>query len=134
EGPGAFEGGEARPTEGQELRRLQGRVADEAQDGDDLLAVVVVRQADDGRLGDPRMLYEYPFDLGGIDVVAPAQDEVLRAVDHREHAVCGERPDVAASQPAIEEGRGRGGLIVEITGHHVLAPDEDLAGLVGAEA
>ena len=55
--------------------------------GADLLAEGLVRDADDGGLGDGGVLVEHLLDLARVDVQPAADDQVLLAVDDEEVAV-----------------------------------------------
>ena len=52
--------------------------------------------ADDGDLGDVRVFVEHGLDLGAVDVLAAADDDVLHAVDDVEEAVVVDEAEVAA--------------------------------------
>ncbi len=81
-------------------------VAD-ADDRADLLAEPFVGHADDRGFGDVRVLVQRGFDLGGVDVLAAADDDVLQAVDDVEVAVGVETAEVAGVEPAVGERLGR---------------------------
>ena len=67
------------------------------------------------------------------DVLARSEDDdVLDATLDVEIAVPVEMSQIAAVKPAVFEDLPGGGLILEIPGHDVVAPDEDLADAVGA--
>ena len=78
--------------------------------GAHLLAELVVRHADDGRLLDRRVLVEHLLDLARVDVVAAADDQVLLAVDDEEVAVLVHLGHVAGAEPAVVGDRLLGGL------------------------
>ena len=76
------------------------------------------------------MLGDHLLDLGGIDVEAADDDEVLGPVDEVQVAVVVGHGDVAGAQPAVG-GQHPGGLlgIVEVALEHVGALHPDLAGV-----
>ena len=93
------------------------------------LAVGGVGASDHGGLGDLRKLVDDDLDLPGIDVLAAADDHVLGPVDQDQVAIFVEVTDVAGVQPAVDEGLR--GLLrpVQVATHHVVALDDNLAGL-----
>src|SRR3954447_17209715 len=72
--------------------------------GADLLAELLVRDADHRRLGHRGMLVEDLLDLARIDVVAAADDHVLLAIDDEEVAVLVDLGHVAGVEPAVLDG------------------------------
>ena len=101
----------------------------ERDGGADLLAQVVVLDADHGDLGDGVVLVERLLDLARVDVVAAADDQVLLAVDDEEVAVLVLLGHVAGEEPAVGDGLLGLLLLAPVALHHVLAPDRDLADL-----
>src|SRR5215210_978950 len=98
--------------------------------GAHLLAELVVRHADHGRLLDRRVLVQHLLDLARVDVVAATDDQVLLAVDDEEVAVLVHLGHVARAEPALL----RDGLLVRVVTvpvalHDVVAADHDLADL-----
>ena len=88
-----------------------------------------MRDADDRRLGDVGVLVERSLDLGGVDVLAAADDDVLQPVDHVQVAVVVEPAEIAGVEPAV--GEGLGGLLrqVEVPADDRRALQPDLADL-----
>ena len=72
---------------------------------DDLLAGVVARQADDRGVLDLRMLAQRVLDLGGGDVEAARDDELLDAVDDADEPGLVDGDDVAGAEPAVDDDR-----------------------------
>src|SRR3546814_1154248 len=70
------------------------------------------------------------LDLGGRDVQAAGNDDVLHAVDEREIAVLVDASKITGVQPAVDQGFRGGIRIVPIFLHHRRAADQDLAELV----
>ena len=66
--------------------------------GAHLLADALVGDADDRGLGDVGMLVERGLDLGGVDVLAAADDDVLQPVDDVEVALVVEAAEVAGER------------------------------------
>ena len=93
------------------------------------LAVGGIGASDHGGLGDLRQLVDDDLDFPGIDVLAAADDHVLGPVDQDQVAVVVEVTDVAGVQPAVDDGLR--GLLrsVQVATHHVVALDDNLAGL-----
>ena len=86
----------------------------------------------DKNLFDGRSLEIVLAHLLAGDVLARGQDDdVLDAALDVEIAVPVEIAQIAAVKPAVFEDFPGGGLIVEIPGHDVVAPDEDFADAVG---
>ena len=77
-----------------------------------------MRHADDRGFLDVGVLEEHRFDIGGVDVVAAADDHVLHATRDVDEAVVVEVREVAGAQPAVLGPRARGGAVVVV----VLAP------------
>src|SRR4051812_30956827 len=93
------------------------RAVAHADDGTDLLAETIVRDADDRGLGDVGVLVERGFDLGRVDVLATADDDVLDAVDDEQVAVLVDAADVARVEPAVGERLGRRLVETEVAAH-----------------
>ncbi len=82
---------------------------DERGDGLDPL---LVRDADDGHLGDGGVGVERVLDLTGGDEDAARVDDVLDAVDDEDVALLVDADEVAGVEPAVGEGvLGRGGVV-----------------------
>ena len=94
-----------------DVRRTRPRSSDApgrtTHDGADLLAESLVGHADDRGLGHVGVLVERGFDLGRVDVLAAADDDVLQPVDDVEVAVGVEAAEVAGVEPAVGERLGR---------------------------
>ena len=73
--------------------------------------------------------HEHVLDLARVDVVAAADDHVLRPVDERQPAVRVEAAQVARVQPAPAQRLGAGLRHVQVARHHGRAVDHDLADL-----
>src|SRR5262245_4757471 len=106
-----------------------------ARDGDaDALAEPRIGH---GETGDPlhlAMAQCQRLDVGGIDVVAAANDEVLEAALDFEVAVLVYAAKITRHEPAIAiEAHGRGVLLVEIAKHERRAPPTDLTHSTGAD-
>ena len=71
------------------------------------------------------------LDVGGIDIVAAADDHVLGAARDVDLAVLADAPEVAAAQPAFMESRADL-LRVEITGEHLRSTRENFSARRGA--
>src|SRR6266545_5047781 len=86
-------------------------------DGLDLLAPVLVRDAEHRDVADLRVGEEHPLDLARIDVHAPRDDHVDLAVAEEQVAVLVEIADVADGEeavPAIGGRLGRVALVLEV--------------------
>ena len=94
------------------------------------LAALVVGRRDDGALEDARVRAERDLDLDRRDVLAGADDDVLRPVLDQDVAGLVDRRHVAGVQPAVADRRvGRLGVAV-VAVHHGVAADDDLADLL----
>jgi hypothetical protein len=62
-----------------------------------------VGDADDGDLGDARVLDQRPLDLRRVDVLAAGDQHVLEPVDHIDEAFPVGMDEVAAVEPAAGE-------------------------------
>ena len=78
------------------------RAAD--HEGGHPLAEAPVGAAHHDCLADPGMLLQDPLDLGGGDVLAAPDDELLQAADDRQPAVGVERSEVAGGEPPPTDG------------------------------
>src|SRR6476469_6712903 len=95
----------------------------------DLLAPLVVGDADDRRFADLRVLVEHLLDLARVDVVAAADDQVLLAVDDVEVALLVDAGHVAGVEPTAAH-RLLGGVgALPVALHDVVAADHDLTDL-----
>ncbi len=90
--------------------------------GGDDFAVLGVGQPGDGDLGDRRMTVQELLDLGRVDVLAAANDQLLAPADDSIIAVVAAAGQVAGMEPAVGVDRlaCRLGIIV-IAGHHAMA-------------
>src|SRR5690606_3240281 len=97
--------------------------------GDHVVAPLLVGRADDGDVGDRGVFEQGGLDLGGVDVDAAGDDQVGAPVAEEQEAVLVQVADVAGGVPlAAHAGRGLGGVLA------VLEPaeaglDVDQAGL-----
>ena len=76
---------------------------------------------------------QHGLDLARGNVLAAAHDHVLLAIDDGEVAALVEPAEVAGVQPAVDDRRGRCGLVVEVARHHLVAAHGDLADRAGRE-
>ena len=85
-----------------------GRLLPRAEDDERLhdLAAVEVGHADDGALGDRRMLEERALDLERADAIRRRDDHVVRAPDEPEVPVRVARRSIAREVPVVPEDRG----------------------------
>ena len=104
DGAGVLVGGQALLGERLQLLLVDVVAVLERDRGADLLAQVVVLDADHGDLGDGLVLVERLLDLARVDVVAAADDQVLLAVDDEEVAVLVLLGHVAGEEPAVLDG------------------------------
>src|SRR5439155_16413052 len=86
---------------------VDGGAVAQPDDGTHLFPQLGVREADHGDVADVGVLEQGALDLGGVDVLAPADDDVLDAVDHVEPAALVEATEVAGVEPAVAERLGR---------------------------
>src|SRR5271157_4758434 len=89
-------------------------------EGDDRLALIAMRGTDNSRLGNPGMLQQHGFDVGGGNVDAGSLDNVVVASDKMKIAVLVDKADVTGAEIAVG---GEGGRVVlgagaAITGRH----------------
>src|SRR6266568_1237544 len=119
---------EAEPVERSPLYRNARLSHDE---GDNLLAPVRVRPADDCGFDEVGMAQQHFLDLARIDVAAAGDDHVLRAVAQREEAVFIHAAEIAGMQPAAAQSLGVGRRIFPIAFHDAVAAGHDLADLAG---
>ena len=68
------------------------------------LAHLGVGNADDGNVGDLRVLHQDALDLGGVDVGAAGDDQVGAAVGDEEIPIGVEVAEVAGGEEAVAEG------------------------------
>src|SRR4051794_14197665 len=97
--------------------------------GADLLPHLLVGHSDHGGLGDGGVLVEDLLDLARVDVVAPADDHVLLAVDDEEVAVLVDLGHISRVEPAVAHDLLRGVVAVPVALHEVVTADGDLAPL-----
>src|SRR5215469_15711746 len=95
----------------------------ELDEGDDLLAILLIGLTDDGGAHHVRMLDQHVLDVTRVDVVAAADDPVHDV----EVAVSVEPADVTSVQVAATEGFGRLLRRIPVPGHHHRSGDADLA-------
>ena len=96
-------------------------------EGDGLFAHHAVGTADHSCLRHARVRLEHGFDFAGRDVLATADDEVLLAVDQHDVAVVVEVADVTGPQPAVLQGGGGLGRLVQVAAHDVRTSRDHLA-------
>ena len=75
------------------------------------------------------MLVERSFDLGGVHVLAAANDDVLEPVDDVEVAIVVEAAEVAGVEPAVGERLGGLPFTAEVAANDRRAFEPDLADL-----
>ena len=99
-----------------------------------LLAVRLVRHADDRDLGDGLVGHQHFFQLARVDIESAADDHVLQPVDDVEVALLVQAADVARVEPPVADRFSRrfGPLVVAL--HDVVAADDDLAALADGQA
>ena len=112
---------------GADSRRRAGGTVAHTDHGAHLLAHALVGDADGRGLGDVGVLVEGGLDLGGVDVLTAADDDVLQPVDDVEEAFVIEPAEVAGEEPAVAEGSGRGLGVVEVAPHDSGPSQPDLA-------
>ena len=78
-----------------------------------------MRHADHRALGDAGHLVDAALDLGRVDVVAAADDQVLAAADDRDVAAVVDLADVAGLEPAVG-----GELLARLLGHAPVARED----------
>ena len=104
-----LEFGDARGTQRLQLggRHGPGELHRRADD----LAVIVIRHAEHRHLGHGIMLLQHVLDLGGIDVLAAADDHVAQpAAGDDQAAILAQVAQVAGAQPAVDDDGFRRGL------------------------
>src|SRR5579859_6727481 len=84
-----------------QLIGVEGGAGLPANDGARFFAVVVIGYADDTRLGDGGVLGDDGLDLGRVEVLAAADDDVLAAVHDAQPALAVEPADVTGAEPAL---------------------------------
>ena len=104
----------------------------ERDDGDGDGAPLLVRDAHDADVGDGRMARQDGLDLGGSDVLAARDDDLVAAGHDAEPAFRVQAAQIAGVQPAfrVEGGRGRFGVVLVAVEDH-RAANQDLAVRVG---
>src|SRR5512144_2037962 len=99
----------------------------------DLLAVLRVRDPDDGHLVHPRVMGEDLLDFTRVDVEPAPQNHVLLPVDDGDEPLLVPDGQVTGSEPFVDD-RGLGRLgAVPVALHHVVAADHYLADLARRE-
>ena len=106
---------------------IEGRAGSRHDHGDDGLAPVCVRNAQDARLADVGVCEQHTFDLGGEDALAGAADDLLPAPDDGEEALVVERAEIAGVHPAVALRALRLLGITPVAAHRKLAAGDDLA-------
>src|SRR5206468_4084353 len=98
-----------------------------------LLAALLVRDADDRGVGDVRVVEQHGLEFGRGNLVALVLDQLLYPVDDRVAAVLVYHRDVAGVQPPLAVDRRRRGLrVVQVALHDLRPSDPQLTGLTGA--
>src|SRR5207244_1593359 len=92
-----------------------------------------VRHADDRCVLDRGVLLEDALDLAGSNVLAAADDEVLRAAGDVQVPILVHPADVARVQPAAAHRLARLLAAAEVAGHNARALGDDLAFLSGRQ-
>ena len=80
------------------------------------------------------MLGEHRLDFGGVDILAPGDDQVIAPVEYPQAPRGVQGPEIPAVQPAPAQGTGRGLGLAEIAPHEGAAANADLAGLARGQA
>src|SRR5205814_9300455 len=97
------------------------------------LAQALGRSGHDGGLGHPGETEQELLDLGGADVLASADDDVLLAVGDGEVALVVEHPDVPGDVPAAVDEGGGGEVGLGVALEAVGAAAEELTGFAGPD-
>src|SRR5690242_9330410 len=87
-----------------------------------------IRPADHATVDDIRMFDQHALDLGGVDVLAAGDDQIILALQHPEIAVVIAPGDVPGMVPAVLQRVPRRVRISPIFGEHVGTADDDLTG------
>ena len=116
---------EALPAEGDEL--VLADVIGDADERDDLLAVQLVRAAEDAHRRHSFVLEQRILDVTREDVEAAADDQILLPVDDGEVAVVVEPAHVAGVQPAVADRLGRELGRVPVARHDQVGANADFA-------
>jgi hypothetical protein len=82
---------------------VSGLQRDDCADG---FSPIRIGQADHGRLGDPRVLIEDVLDLGRVDILAAADDNVLHTVGYCQEPLGIQPADVPGEKPALRVDHG----------------------------
>src|SRR6478735_1420484 len=98
-----------------------------------LLAVLLVRDADDLGVEDVGVGVEELLDLARVDVLAAADDHVLDAAGDLDVAVIVHDADVAGVHPAVLDGLGRLVGLLPVAEHHGVALGHELPGLAARQ-
>src|SRR5512132_1449429 len=119
-------------TEADECVRADLLPRTELDERDDLLAVDVVRPADDPSRRDGRVLQQRRLDVPWKDVEAAPDDQVLLAVDDVDVPVVVEAAQVAGVEPAVPDRLRRQLRRAPVAEHDRAGTDADLADLAVA--
>src|SRR4029079_6419287 len=92
-----------------------------------------VGPSDHGHGSDAGVVEQCLLDLPGVDVHAPADDQVLGPVAQCWVSAEVEAADVAGVQPGAPQRLGGGIGLVPVAGHHHVAADHHFADLAGGE-
>src|ERR1700722_10145822 len=128
-GPGPLVPAEPVGAEGDQFggrQRLRTLLVPQQDVNLDLLAEQVARYRDRGYLEHGRMGAEHGLDLSGCDVLARPPDHVLDPAREVQVARGVAAPEVTRVAPAVPEGRGRLGRLVEVPAHQAGRPHRDL--------
>src|SRR5882724_9441670 len=106
-------------AEGHDLVGGGGLAVAEHHEGEDVLTHEEIRLPDHRGFRRLRERVKGFFDLAGIDVEAPADDEILLSLDDVEEAVPVQAPHVPGVEPAAAHGAGRLVRIAVVAEHHV---------------
>ena len=98
------------------------------------LADLDVGHADHGGVGHVGVFEEHCFELGRCHLEAVVLDQLLDPPDDEQVPVGVDAGEIAGVQPAVGvDGLGGRGGVVEVSGHHLWSPHEQLADLVDTE-
>ena len=99
-----LERGEVLGNVGANRRHLDNGASAELHRCRDLFTEYPIGQAEDRRIDDGRMREQNVLALHTVDVLSPADDHLLRAIQQVDEALCVDTHDVAGVQPTLSQG------------------------------